>query len=209
MKYLKNLKWDMMWFSVVSVAMGILMFMFPNKIMKTLCIVIAAIFFLFGIKKIWDYRRKDSLGDYYKYKLVAGIISIIAGFAVLMGLDIVLSFITYVIAIIIIVSGLMKVENALDLKKMRCKWVPLMVFAVMCIFLGISVLMMPMNHNDDGTKTAGDFMIQCTGIMFAVTGLIDLITTLSVSGKINEWTVERNAKSADDEILMESNEDIG
>lgn len=206
MKYLKNIKWDMIWFSVVSIAMGILMFVFPDKIIKTLCIVIAAIFFLFGIRKIWEYRRKESLG--YNYKLVAGVVAIAGGFAVLMGLDIVLSFITYVIASIIIISGLMKIENALDLKKMRCHWVPLMVFAVMCILLGISILIMPMNHNDNGTKTAGDFMIQCTGVIFAVTGLIDLITTLSVSGKIKAWTVERNAKTADDEIIMESNEDI-
>ena len=88
---------------------------------------------------------------------------------------------------IIIVSGLMKIENALDLRRMGCHWIPLLVFAIICIILGISVLTMPMNHNDDGTRTAGDFLIQCSGAIFAVTGLIDLITTLSVSGKIKKW----------------------
>ena len=47
--------------------------------------------------------------------------------------------------------------------------------------------MMPMDHNDNGTTTAGDFFIQVSGIILAVTGLIDLITTLSVSGKIKKW----------------------
>ncbi len=102
-------------------------------------------------------------------------------------MNLILSIITYVIALIIIVSGLMKIENALDLRRMGCHWIPLLVFAIICIILGISVLTMPMNHNDDGTRTAGDFLIQCSGAIFAVTGLIDLITTLSVSGKIKKW----------------------
>ena len=29
-----------------------------------------------------------------------------------------------------------------------------MIFAIICIILGISVLMMPMDHNDNGTTTA-------------------------------------------------------
>ena len=87
-----------------------------------------------------------------------------------------------------------EIENALDLRRMGCHWIPLLVFAIICIILGISVLTMPMNHNDDGTRTAGDFLIQCSGAIFAVTGLIDLITTLSVSGKIknDRFTNELN-----------------
>ena len=91
----------------------------------------------------------------------------------------------------------MKVENSLDLKRMGNNWIPLMIFAVICIMLGISVLMMPMDHNDNGTKTAGDFMIQCAGILFAVSGVVDLITTLTVSGKIKVWTVEKNTFVSD------------
>ena len=97
----------------------------------------------------------------------------------------------------------MKVENSLDLKRMRCHWIPLMIFAVICIILGISVLMMPMDHNDNGTTTAGDFFIQVSGIILAVTGLIDLITTLTVSGKIKRWTIGQIANIVDDEIVEE------
>ena len=92
---------------------------------------------------------------------MAGIALILLGIVVLACMNLILSIITYVIALIIIVSGLMKIENALDLRRMGCHWIPLLVFAIICIILGISVLTMPMNHNDDGTRTAGDFLIQC------------------------------------------------
>lgn len=200
MNYLKNLKWEMILFSLLSITMGVLMWLYPDKIITALCIVLASILFIMGLRYLIEYRRKDALGNFYKYELVAGIALIAGGIAVLIFMKSILSIVTYVIAIIIIVSGLMKIENALDLKKMRCNWIPLMVFAIVCILLGISVLTMPMNYNDDGTRTAGEFMIQSAGVIFALTGLIDLITTLSVSGKIKRWIVERNAVETEVEI---------
>lgn len=203
MSYLKNLKWEMMLFSVISIVMGILMWKYPDKIITALSIAIASVFFIMGLRFLIEYKRKDALGGFYKYDLVIGVALVIGGIVVLACMKYMLSIVTYLIAIIVIVSGLMKVENALDLKKMRCNWMPLMMFAVLCILLGISVLMMPMNVGDDGRRTAGDFMIQCAGVIFAVTGFIDLITTLSVSGKIKEW-IERE-KFIENES-MEDNE---
>lgn len=198
MKYLKNLKWEMVLFSLTSIAIGILMFIYPSQIINAVCIVLAAILFLMGARYLLEYRRNNAISDFYKYELVAGIALILGGIIVLCCMKMILSMITYIIAIIIIVSGLMKVENSLDLKRMGNNWIPLMIFAVICIMLGISVLMMPMDHNDNGTKTAGDFMIQCAGILFAVSGVVDLITTLAVSGKIKVWTVEKNTFVSDD-----------
>lgn len=201
MSYLKNLKWEMILFSLTSIAVGILMFLYPSQIINAMCIVLASILFIMGARYLLEYRRNNALSNFYRYEMVAGVALILGGIAVICCMKLILSMVTYIIAIIIIISGLMKVENAIDLKRMGRNWIPLMVFAVICIMLGISVLMMPMDHNDDGTTTAGDFLIQCSGVIFAVTGFIDLITTLSVSGKIKVWTVERNAYEADSDII--------
>ena len=203
MSYLKNIKWEMILFSIISIVMGILMWKYPDKIITALSIAIASIFFIIGIRFLIEYKRKGALGGFFKYDLVIGVVMFVGGIFVLACMKYMISIVTYLIAIIVIISGLMKVENALDLKKMRCNWVTLMVFAVMCILLGISVLMMPMNENDNGSRTAGDFMIQCAGIIFAVTGLIDLITTLTVSGKIKEWVMERRTMEIDVDIVDE------
>lgn len=191
MSYLKSLKWEMILFSLMSIVMGILMWLYPSKIMTTVCAVLATILFVMGVRCILEYRRKNAIQDFYRYELVAGVALIAGGVVVLSCMNLILSIVTYVVAIIIIVSGLMKIENAIDLKKMGSNWIPLLTFAIICILLGVSVLMMPMNKNDNGSKTAGDFFIQCTGIIFAVTGFIDFVTTLAVSGKIKEWTVEQ------------------
>ncbi|MCI8956189.1 MAG: hypothetical protein HFG29_04255 [Eubacterium sp.] len=211
MNYLKNLKWEMILFSLTSIAVGILMFFYPSQIINTVCIVLASILFILGARYLIEYRRNNAIENFYKYELVAGIALILGGIVVLCCMKLILSFITYLIAIIIIISGLMKVENALDLKKMGNNWIPLMVFAIICIMLGISVLMMPMDNNDNGTSTASGFLIQASGIIFAVTGFIDLVTTLSVSGKIKRWTSERKTTILGDdgyeEIIVDIQDD--
>lgn len=206
MEYLKNLKWDMMWFSIVSIAMGLLMVLFPGQIMSAVCIIIAATLFLLGLKNFIEYK-KELYNNMKRTKLVECAVCVAGGIFVIVGLDAVLSFITYVIAIMIIISGIIKIQNALELRKMNSHWIPLMIFAVLCVLLGISVLMMPMNHNDDGTRTAGDFMIQCTGVILMITGLIDLVTTMSVSGKIKVWTMSHRDDEEYEEVIMESSTD--
>jgi uncharacterized membrane protein HdeD (DUF308 family) len=198
MKYLKSLKWEMVLFSLTSIIIGILMWIYPSEIITAVCVVLACILFIMGGRYLIEYKRNNLVKDYYRYELAAGIALILGGIVVLCCINLILSIVTYVIAIIIIISGLMKVENSLDLKKMGHHWIPLMVFAVICILLGISVLMMPMDHNDNGTTTAGDFLIQSAGIILAVTGIIDLITTLSVSGKIKRWVIDQTADIEDD-----------
>lgn len=211
MNYLKNLKWEMILFSLASIVIGILMFFYPSQIINVVCIVLASILFVLGARYLLEYRRNNEISNFYRYELVAGIALILGGIVVLCCMKLILSFITYVIAIIIIISGLMKVENALDLKKMGNNWIPLMVFAIICIMLGISVLMMPMDNNDNGTSTASGFLIQASGIILAVTGFVDLITTLSVSGKIKRWTSERRTtilgQDDYDEIIVDIQDD--
>ena len=197
MNYLKNIKWEIVLYSIISIALGIFMWAYPAKVLKVVCITLAVILFIMALKYFMEFVKKDMYNDYYRYRLVWGVFLLLAGAFVLTRMDLILSTITYIIAIIIIFNGVLKIENALDLKRMREHWLPLMIFAIICILLGISILSMPLNHNDDGTKTAGDFMIQCAGIIFAITGLIDLITTIMVSGKIKVWMKETRAEKYD------------
>ena len=108
MSYLKNLKWEMIICSLLSILMGILMWKYPGKIMTGVCVILAIILFVMGIRNIIEYKRSNVIKDFYRYELVVGIVLIAAGILVLACMKLILSIITYVIAIIIIISGLMK-----------------------------------------------------------------------------------------------------
>lgn len=186
MNYLKKTSWYAVLYSIWALITGILMIMYPQYIVTTLGIFVGAIPIILGIKYIWFYKDNSNV-SVGKTTLIIGCILVFVGLFILFNIDAILSFVTYALAAIILVSGIMKVKDALDLKKMRERWIPLMVFAGICIVLGLLVITMPMNHNDDGTRTAGDFIIQCAGGILAFTGLVDFIKTLTISGKIREW----------------------
>lgn len=94
------------------------MFLYPTKTLNAVCIILAVMLFALGIRYLIEYRKKNLINDFYRYEFVAGIALILLGIVVLACMNLILSIITYVIALIIIVSGLMKIENALDLRRM-------------------------------------------------------------------------------------------
>ena len=79
MSYLKNLKWEMIIYSLLSILMGILMWKYPGKIMTGVCVILAMILFVMGIRNIIEYKRSNVIKDFYRYELVVGIVLIAAG----------------------------------------------------------------------------------------------------------------------------------
>ena len=121
----------------------------------------------------------SSILNTIKYELVVGIIFIVAAIFVLVKKDFVISIIPFIVGIIIVISGIMKIENALDLKRMDSHWVFLLIVAIVNVLLGIVILINPQN--------TAVFVTRITGIILTYSGVVDLITTLTVSGKIRRW----------------------
>lgn len=182
MSYIKNLKWEMVLYAALCILMGVLMFMHPDKILNTICYILAAIVILIGSKFLYDYKTRDLINNFQNYKLVLAIVCFLVAIFIIVKKSFIISIIPFVVGLIIVVSGIMKVENALDMKKMGAHWKPLMVFASINILLGMFVLMNPQN--------TAEFVVQVTGGILVYSGVVDLITTLTVSGKINRWIKE-------------------
>ena len=171
MNYLKSLKWEMVIYALLCILMGILMMIYPSSILNTICYIIAVIFLLLAIRYLLEYRKRDLINDFYKYELVVVIIFV--------KKDFVISIIPFIVGIIIVISGIMKIENALDLKRMDSHWVFLLIVAIVNVLLGIVILINPQN--------TAVFVTRITGIILTYSGVVDLITTLTVSGKIRRW----------------------
>ncbi len=208
MNYLKSLKWEMVLFSALCIGLGCIMFFNPKESQTIIGAMLAAIIFVYAFRHFVEFFRRRNVEDIFRYELVMGIIFAVLGIVVLTRMDIIFSLITYLIAVIVLISGLMKVENAFDLKRMGRHWVPMLVVAALFVIVGILLMMAPLNHGDDNSKTAGDFMVQASGVIIAFTGLINLITTFSVSGQIKKWNKEQNMTviSSDEVVDVEYEE---
>lgn len=179
MNYFKNLKWEMVLYSILCIVMGVLMMIYPDTILSTICYIIAVVLILLGVRYLIEYKRKDIIHGIYKYELVVGVLFLVAAIFVIVKRGVVISIIPFIVGIIIVVSGIMKLENALDLRRMGNHWIPLIVLAVINILLGIMILTNP--------QATAIFVTRVTGGALVYSGFVDFITTLTVSAKVNRW----------------------
>lgn len=184
MNYLKSLKWEMVVFSLGCIAMGILMAFFPNDARDIFGIALGILMFFYSIRHFTEYFRRRKMEGFTAYELVLGVVFLVLGIVVIVYRQQLTTLLAYIVAIIILVSGLMKLENAFDLKRMGLKWVPMLVVALIFISLAVVFFIYPPQEGKDKGQT----LVAAAGIVFMFVGFVNLITTLAISGKIKRWT---------------------
>ena len=95
-----------------------------------------------------------------------------------------ITLLAYFIAAIVLVSGLMTLENAFDLKRMGLRWIPMLVVAFIFILLAVVFMIYPPQEGKDKGQT----LVAAAGIALIFVGVVNFITTLTISGKIKRWT---------------------
>ena len=188
MNYIKNLKWEMIIFSLGCIAVGVLFTFFPHSAKDILGVVIAIVMFFYSIRHFIEYFRRKDMNGFTGYELVLGVIFLVLGFICLYKMGTIIKILGFYVGAIILISGLMKVENAFDLKRMGKKWIPMLVIAIILIILSIVFFI----HPDESGKNQGDTMLAFAGIAFMFVGFVNLISTLAISSAINEWTKEQS-----------------
>ena len=191
MSYFKTLKWEMILFSLGCVAMGAILYFYPKSSTTFLSGVATAILFIYAIRHFIEFFRRTGMEKVYRYELVMGIVFTLLGIFTLTQMDMILSFISYIIAVIVFISGLMKIENAIDLKRMKRHWIIMIIIGILYIILSIIIFIAPMN-NDTGKASAGEIVLITCGAVLMLVGAINFITTLIISSNINKWTKEQS-----------------
>ncbi len=183
MDYLKNLKWDMIVFSLGCIAMGILMAFFPQDVEKIMSICLAILMFIYAIRHTTEYFRRRNMNGFTGYELVLAVIFLVIGIVCLTQMDKLMTLLAYFIAAIVLVSGLLKIEGAFDLKRMGSKWIPMLVIGLIFILLAIVFFIYPPQEGKDKGQT----LVAAAGFALMFVGVVNFITTLAISGKIKRW----------------------
>ena len=183
MNYLKNLKWDMIAFSLGCIAMGILLAFFPQDVEKIMSICLAILMFIYAVRHTLEYFRRRNIEGFTGYELVLAVIFLVLGIVCLTQMDKLITLLAYFIAAIVLVSGLLKIEGAFDLKKMGSKWIPMLVLGLIFILIAIVFFIYPPQEGKDKGQT----LVAAAGFALMFVGVVNFITTLAISGKIKKW----------------------
>lgn len=192
MKTLKKLKWNVIISSVIYVALGVILLIWPEMTAKNICYVVGVISIAVGVVNLIDYIRKDYSVDEYRYNLVYGMVFILLGIFIFVKVETVISIIPVLLGFAVTISGLLKFQNAVDLVRMKYSgWGIVMIVSILNIAFGVVLIMNPF--------ASAMILFICIGIGMIYSGVSDLIATIMLS---------RSIKSVGREIEKAQNQNV-
>ena len=173
--FLTKFKTETIFRAILLIIAGGLLFAFPDAAQQTIANVIAIILVILGILRIINYFRMsrgettvNGLKEYGSSSdLVIGILLIVlAGVCA----SILVKFIPVVLGLIVLVSGLLKLEQATTVRRNGGNATVVFVMALISIVLGIFTVFHP--------RAVNNIIIQIIGAGLIISGIGDLISLI-------------------------------
>ncbi|MCR5485001.1 MAG: DUF308 domain-containing protein [Clostridiales bacterium] len=141
---IKSMKLGALISAIVSIALGIVMIVFPEISGKVICYIFGAILLLIGIVRIVRHVENREAYLLSRSDLITGLIFFGLGLFTLLKVDSVIAFLFYIFGFFIMVTGIISIQNSLDLKRLgHMRWIVLFIMSVLDTALGLVVLLNP------------------------------------------------------------------
>lgn len=190
-EFFEKIKGNGMITALLSIIFGFTLIFCSEALINTICYALGVCIILVGIVFMVQYVRKDVLKDFYKKELVIGLCAVFAGVFVICDAKEIQTFIPRVFGIIVLVSGFIKLQNSLDLKRIDNKsWSVILILSLINIAFGIILVLEP--------EWINKILFCLIGIGLVYSGLSDFVTIYLYSSEMK--TRETNAEK-DDNII--------
>ena len=172
--YFRNFKFAMFGISLLCMALGLAILIWPEYAMKLLCYGFGGVLVLSGILQIASYLIGERVGLLRKLLLISGITGVVAGAWILMTPNMVMTLTVIVLGVVLIYHGAMDIKYGFDIKACGTRgWAPALVFGLITCGAGVLVLVNPFE--------ASEMLFMAAGIGFLFDGLTDLFAVFAVA----------------------------
>ena len=178
--------------AVALLICGLVLLLMPELTLVTIANVIGILVIMIGAFFLIGYflRKELAAGN---NDLIKGLVIVCIGIFICVKSELVVSVLPVVLGIGVVLSGILKLQHAFDLKRMGFDtWVRIGLTAAVNIFIGLIVILNPFS--------TVAWLMRLVGIGFLFSGVTDLITTIYVSKKASEYYVGGKAEETDEEI---------
>ena len=144
MKTIRAAKTGYMLTAAVTLAAGLILLIWPKFSMKLICYLAGAILIVGGIFRIVGYFSKDLYRLAFQFDLAFGILTVVVGLIMVLHPDGVVSFIHFIVGILVLMDGLLKVQTTLDAKRFGLtEWWLIGVAALLTVLFGLLLVVNP------------------------------------------------------------------
>lgn len=165
---------------VFLIIVGLVLLFFPEETTRMIAYIAAVLLLVMGVSQIIGYLRSDPGMGRHNSSLVAGIFLVIAGLIVYFRAEAVISIIPIILGIIIAISGVAKLQQAVDLARMKVsRWSTVLAVSLLNIILGVVIFFNPFST----VMT----LLRFVGIGLVYSGVSDVIATLYLSRRTRDY----------------------
>lgn len=179
---LKEMKWNMLMSAALYVVLGLILLIFPATTARTICYMVAGIAIVTGLVNLVVYFTRNITRNYYRNDFVTGLLLMVLGIFVIYKVDLVIALVPFIIGLCIIVSGLFKLQGALDVQRMGGNAALILGVAVVNVVIGILMMINPFESALLLYRLLG------AGLLFS--GMTDLASTLYLSSKMHGYMMK-------------------
>ncbi|HKM35215.1 MAG TPA: DUF308 domain-containing protein [Lachnospiraceae bacterium] len=199
MSILKDIKWQSVIYSLFYIAIGIVLLLFPKTTATTVCYVAGGSAIIAGLIIVCIYLFRDARKNAYRNDFVCGLLAVLMGVFIICRVDLVLGLTPFILGIAVMVSGFIKLQNCIDVRRMGYgNGLTLFLLALVNVVLGIILIIDPF-----GT-TIVLFVIIGIGLIFS--GISDLFATIYLSGKVKDFLNDMNLPDLSVEEMQDKDE---
>lgn len=175
----KEIKWSMLLSAALYMVLGLILVIFPATTARTICYMIAGIAIVVGLVNLVVYFTRNITRNYYRNDFVMGLLMVVLGIFVIYKADLVIALVPFIIGLCIVISGLFKLQGALDVQRMGGNSVVILGIAIVNVVVGILMVINPFESAILLYRLLG------AGLLFS--GLTDMASTLYLSGKMHSY----------------------
>lgn len=195
---LKQIKWSTVLMSLAYVVAGILLIIYPDVSAKAISYIIGCTLIGYGVISIIAYFMMDVRDTLYNNEFIIGMFTIVFGAAVIIKKELIMDLIPFILGLIIVTSGLVKLHRAIVAS--RIKYNASMAYALLgfvSVILGIVVMFFLSGQT---TQKIIFIVIGC-GLVYS--GLSDLFVQFFLASKFNAFikSFEEAVKKADSKVV--------
>lgn len=176
---LKEMKWNMLLSAALYMVMGLILLIFPGIIDHAICYMVAGIAIVTGMVNMALYFTRSITKNYYRNDFVTGLLLIILGICLIYKVDLVIALVPFLIGLCIVVSGLFKLQGALDIQHMGGNAALVLGGAVINIVIGVLLVISPVK--------SALLLKRLLGLGLLFSGVTDMASTLYLSSKMHNY----------------------
>lgn len=174
MNLFEKIRKDVVWSSVAYLVLGFVLLIRPGMALVTIVHILAIVAAVMGVVSLVSYfRDKYSVGN---GGVIKGIVYFVIAAFLYFGAGFIISIVPFILGILIVISGIVKLQEALDMMKYKADGsVAVLIIAILSLVFGILILINPF-----GTA---ELLFRIIGIALIYNGVSDLLTVFYFSKK--------------------------